>query len=65
MKTGPITIGTIITAPPYADFLEEAVSHPLVTGLRLNTVMPVRDGPAEAIERQAPRREMFVRAALD
>jgi pyruvate kinase len=46
MKTG-----AIITAPPYADFLEEAAAHPLVTGLRLNTVMPVKGGPAEALER--------------
>ena len=44
-------IGALITAPPYADFLEEAVRHPLVTGLRLNTVMPLKDGPAEALER--------------
>ncbi len=45
-----MNIGAIITAPPYADFLEEAVAHPLVTGLRLNTVMPLKDGPAEALE---------------
>jgi pyruvate kinase len=44
-------IGAIITAPPYADFLDEAVRHPLVTGLRLNTVMPLKHGPTEAIER--------------
>ena len=44
-------IGAIITAPPYADFLDVAVQHPLVTGLRLNTVMPLKHGPAEAIER--------------
>lgn len=35
-------IGAIVTVPPYADFLEEVASHPLVTGLRLNTVMPVQ-----------------------
>lgn len=35
-------IGAIVTVPPYADFLEEVAAHPLVTGLRLNTVMPVQ-----------------------
>jgi hypothetical protein len=44
-------VRAIVTAPPYAAFLDEVATHPLVCGLRLNTVMPVRDGPAEAIER--------------
>ena len=41
----------IVTAPPYADYLQEVVEHPLVCGLRLNTVMPLREGPEEAIRR--------------
>jgi pyruvate kinase len=41
----------MITAPPYATFLEEVARHPLVCGLRLNTVMPLRGGPAEALQR--------------
>ena len=44
-------IRAIITAPPYATFLDEVTRHPLVCGLRLNTVMPLRDGPIEALER--------------
>lgn len=44
-------IRAIVTAPPYADFLDEIAALPLVSGLRLNTVMPLRDGPAEALER--------------
>lgn len=44
-------VSALITAPPYADFLAEAAAHPLVTGLRLNTVMPVRGGPEEALSR--------------
>jgi hypothetical protein len=44
-------VRAIVTAPPYAAFLDEVATHPLVCGLRLNTVMPVRDGPVEAIER--------------
>jgi hypothetical protein len=41
----------IVTAPPYADFLADVVAHPLVSGLRLNTVMPVRGGPGAALDR--------------
>lgn len=44
-------INAIVTAPPYADFLAEVAAHPLVSGLRLNTVMPVKGGPAEALNR--------------
>jgi pyruvate kinase len=44
-------VSAIVTAPPYASFLDEVATHPLVCGLRLNTVMPVRDGPVEALER--------------
>lgn len=41
----------IVTAPPYADYLQEVIEHPLVCGLRLNTVMPLQEGPEEAIRR--------------
>ncbi len=44
-------IDVFITIPPYASFLNEAVDHPLVSGLRLNTVMPLKDGPREALQR--------------
>lgn len=44
-------IQAIVTAPPYATFLEDVARHPIVSGLRLNTVMPLREGPAEALER--------------
>ncbi|MFZ5819669.1 MAG: hypothetical protein ACOYYJ_07195 [Chloroflexota bacterium] len=44
-------ISVIVTAPPYADFLAEVAAHPLVRGFRLNTVMPLREGPREALER--------------
>jgi pyruvate kinase len=46
-----MTIRAIVTTPPYAPFLDEVASHPLVCGFRLNTVMPLREGPAEALER--------------
>ena len=44
-------IQAIVTAPPYAPFLNEVAAHPLVCGLRLNTVMPLREGPGEALDR--------------
>ncbi len=43
----------IVTLPPYAPYAAEVARHPMVSGLRLNTVMPLRDGPAEALERLA------------
>lgn len=35
-------IKAIVTIPPYADFIDEVLSHPIVSGLRLNTVMPIK-----------------------
>jgi hypothetical protein len=46
-----VNVQAIVTVPPYATFLDEVARHPLVAGFRLNTVMPLRTGPAEAIER--------------
>jgi len=46
-----VKVGVIVTAPPYADFLEEVAAHPLVEGLRLNTVMPLREEPSAVLER--------------
>ncbi|MBI5296668.1 MAG: hypothetical protein HY869_14415 [Chloroflexi bacterium] len=44
-------ISAIVTVPPYASFLEEVSRHPLVSGFRLNTVMPLKESPREALER--------------
>jgi pyruvate kinase len=46
-----VNVSVLVTVPPYATFLDEVARHPLVSGFRLNTVMPLRSGPAEAIER--------------
>jgi hypothetical protein len=46
-----VNVRAIVTTPPYATFLDEVARHPLVCGFRLNTVMPLRGGPAEALER--------------
>src|ERR1700679_1282200 len=43
----------IVTAPPYAPFLEEVARHPIVSGLRLNTVMPIKGEPRAVLERLA------------
>ncbi|MBS3146411.1 hypothetical protein J4471_01825 [Candidatus Woesearchaeota archaeon] len=32
----------IVTTPPYSPFIDEVVAHPIVSGLRLNTVMPIK-----------------------
>ncbi len=42
-----IDVGAIVTVPPYAPFLDAVAAHPLVRGLRLNTVMPLRREPGE------------------
>jgi pyruvate kinase len=46
-----VAVQAIVTTPPYATFLDEVARHPLVKGFRLNTVMPVKNGPAEALKR--------------
>ena len=43
----------IVTSPPYAPYLDEIARHPVVCGLRLNTVMPLKSGPLEALKRLA------------
>ncbi len=43
----------LVTVPPYAPFLPELAAHPLVGGLRLNTVMPLAESPASVLARLA------------
>lgn len=38
----------ITTIPPYAPFVGELLAHPLISGVRLNTVMPIKE-PLEAL----------------
>jgi len=47
----PIPVDAIVTIPPYATFLEEVARHPLVSGFRLNTVMPLKETPREVLAR--------------
>jgi hypothetical protein len=46
-----VNVRAIVTTPPYATFLDEVAKHPLVCGFRLNSVMPLKDGPTEALQR--------------
>lgn len=46
-------VRAIVTVPPYAPFLAEVAAHPLVCGLRLNTVMPLAEPPAAVLARLA------------
>jgi pyruvate kinase len=48
-----VAVRAIVTAPPYAPFLAEVAAHPLVSGLRLNTVMPLAETPQQALARLA------------
>lgn len=44
-------VGVLVTLPPYAPFAAEVAAHPMVAGLRLNTVMPLREPPSAVLER--------------
>lgn len=46
-------VAAIVTVPPYAAFLGDVAAHPLVRGLRLNTVMPLAEPHAAALSRLA------------
>ncbi len=39
----------IVTTPPYSPFLGEVVDHPIVEGIRLNTVMPIKGSLEETL----------------
>ncbi len=44
-------LSAIVTIPPYADFLAHVARHPIVSGLRLNTVMPLKETHSEVLKR--------------
>jgi len=46
-----VRVRAIVTIPPYATFAEEVARHPVVAGLRLNTVMPIKGEIAPVLER--------------
>ncbi len=46
-----MNINVVVTVPPYAAYIAEVAEHPLVSGLRLNTVMPVHDTHQAILEK--------------
>jgi pyruvate kinase len=46
-----VSVRAIVTIPPYASFAEEVAKHPIVAGLRLNTVMPIKGSVGNVLER--------------
>ncbi|MEK6964420.1 MAG: pyruvate kinase [Nanoarchaeota archaeon] len=53
----------IVTVPPYAPFLKEVARHPVVSGLRLNTVMPVKeplDVLLKRLKEEAKEKEVWI-----
>ena len=56
-------IDIIVTMPPYAPFIDEVVKHPLVSGIRLNTVMPLKGTIEDTLARlqdKAREKELWV-----
>ena len=43
-------ISAIVTIPPYAPYINEVLAHPSVSGIRLNTVMPVKGSLEELLK---------------
>ena len=41
----------IVTVPPYAPFIREIAKHPIVSGIRLNTVMPIKEPVPDLLRR--------------
>lgn len=46
-----MNLSVIVTIPPYASFIDEVAAYPIVSGLRLNTVMPLKESQRDALER--------------
>ncbi|MBL8062523.1 MAG: hypothetical protein JNK32_05860, partial [Anaerolineales bacterium] len=44
-------LSALVTIPPYASFIDEVAAHPIVSGLRLNTVMPLKESHRKVLER--------------
>lgn len=52
-------IRAITTIPPYAPYLDEVLKHPAVAGIRLNTVMPVKESYEDLLKRLNDRAKNF------
>jgi pyruvate kinase len=54
-----MSIKAIVTIPPYAPFIEEVLRHPVVSGIRLNTVMPVKGSLDDLLDRLGSKAEKY------
>jgi pyruvate kinase len=46
-----MSVSAIVTIPPYAPYIAEVAAHPIVSGLRLNTVMPLKESLPDLLRR--------------
>ena len=46
-----MVISAIATMPPYATYIDEVLRHPIVSGIRLNTVMPTTESIDDVLRR--------------
>jgi len=49
----------IVTMPPYAPFIDEVLKHERVEGIRLNTVMPIKETEEELLKRLYGKAEKY------
>jgi len=49
----------IVTIPPYALFIDEVLKHEIVSGVRLNTVMPVKESLEDLLKRLDEKAKKF------
>lgn len=57
-----MSIDVIVTTPPHAPFIEEVLSHPIVSGIRLNTVMPLKGSIDENVKRLSDLARQYEKA---
>jgi hypothetical protein len=46
-----MSVNAIVTIPPYAPYIGEVAKHPFVSGVRINTVMPIKEPLEEMLNR--------------
>lgn len=54
-----MTTEAIITIPPYAPYIKDVARHPLVSGVRINTVMPIKE-PLEKIKDDVGDKDVWI-----
>jgi len=52
-------ISAIVTIPPYAPFIDYVLRHEIVSGVRLNTVMPVKDSLEELLKKLNDKAQFY------